>query len=260
MFSLVLALAPLAAAGRYTRPSFCAAHGFRQIWADEFNGVALNASNWDRRTMGNVDRMAAVEDDDIYLENGTLVLRSQRRAANGYNFTSGAVHTRGKHSWAGRTRVCVRARLPAGGSGKGQGIQPAHWMMPQSDACWPSNGEIDIMEMFNGDGKIFGTYIWKRHGCNRPDSADGKSVEVGPDFDQLFHEYAVEYDGLGRITFAFDGEAFNVVTDAAFFNVPYYMILDTSIGSARAGPPNATTQFPAYHYIDWVRVAKLAPE
>lgn len=119
--------------------------------------------------------------------------------------------------------------------------------------------EIDIMEMFNGDGQVFGTYIWKRHGCNRPDSADGKSTTVGPDFDKVWHEYGVEYDGLGRITFAFDGVPFNVVTDAAFFDVPMYMILDTSIGSARAGPPNASTVFPTYHHVDWVRVAKLAP-
>jgi beta-glucanase (GH16 family) len=264
--SLLLLLLTSSAAPRTAAPghqraptSFCAAHGFRQVWSDEFNGAGLNSSNWEKRTMGKVDRMAAVEDDDIYLENGSLVLRSQRRAVSGYNFTSGALHTRGKHSWKGRTRVCVRARLPAGGLGRAQGIQPAHWMMPETAACWPSNGEIDIMEMFNGNGQAFGTYIWKRHGCNQPDSADGKPTEVIPDFDRVFHEYAVEYDGVGRVTFAFDGVPFNVVTHAAFFDVPYYMILDTSIGSKRAGAPNASTVFPAYHYIDWVRVAKLAP-
>ena len=149
---LLLLLTPSAAppAGHQrARTSFCAARGFRQVWSDEFTGARLNSSNWEKRTMGKVDRMASVEDDDMYLENGNLVLRSQRRAVGGYNFTSGALHTRGKHSWKGRTRVCVRAKLPAGCLGMehgcAQGVQPAHWMMPETAACWPSNGEIDIM-------------------------------------------------------------------------------------------------------------------
>ena len=45
-----------------------------------------------------------------------------------------------------------------GGSDKSQGIWPAHWMMPDVDDCWPSKGEIDIMEMVNGDGVTHGTY------------------------------------------------------------------------------------------------------
>ena len=50
----------------------------------------------------------------------------------------------------------------------GQGIWPAHWMMPDNKACWPSNGEIDIMEMVNGDGITHATYHWRERetgGC-----------------------------------------------------------------------------------------------
>jgi hypothetical protein len=113
------------------------------------------------------------------------------------------------------------------------------------------------MEMFNGNGQVFGTYIWKRDGCAQPDSAQGKPTDAGTDWDAAWHEYAVEYDGVGRVTFVFDGVPYNVVTDAAFFDVHYYMILDTSIGSRRAGPPNGSTVFPTYHHIDSVHVAQL---
>ena len=112
--------------------------------------------------------------------------------------------------------------------------------------------------MFNGDSQVFGTYIWKTSGCNRPNSAVGKSIDVGSYWGTTWHEYAVEYDGKGRVTFVFDGQPFNVVTDATFFDVPYYMILDTSVGSARAGPPNRSTVFPTKHTIDYVRVSQLA--
>ena len=39
------------------------------------------------------------------------------------------------------------------GRADSQGVWPAHWMMPDTTACWPSAGEIDIMEMVNGDGQ-----------------------------------------------------------------------------------------------------------
>ena len=112
--------------------------------------------------------------------------------------------------------------------------------------------------MFNGDGQAFGTYIWKAHGCNKPDFADGKPVLTGSDFAAEWHEYAVEYDGKGFVAFVFDGKVFNNVSNASFFDVPYYAILDPSVGSARAGPPNGSTAFPFYHRIDYVHVAQPA--
>ena len=66
----------------------------------------------------------------------------------------------------------------------------------------------------------------------------------------------MEYDGKGHVRFVVDGTVYNDVTSAKFFDVPYYAILDTSVGSARAGPPNASTAFPTYHFIDYVRVAQ----
>ena len=133
-------------------------------------------------------------------------------------------------------------------------------MMPDNTACWPSNGELDIMEMFNGDGHIFGTYIWKNAGCNQPYSAIGQSTSAGSDWADTFHEYAIEYDGRGYVSFVFDGTVFNHVLNATYYDVSYYAIIDTSVGSARAGPPNATTVFPTYHHIDYVRVAQPEAE
>lgn len=240
---------------RQLPPSFCSGHGWQQVWADEFSGATLNASNWALRTKGNVDRQAAVDAEDIYLEDGALVLKTERRNSGGKKYTSGSVDTSGKRSWKGLTRVCFRAK-PNGQ----QGVQPAHWLMPDNDACWPTNGEIDVMKMFVNEvpTSAWGTYIWK-HGpaCTRPDHAVGKRVEIGPDFASEWHEYAVEYSP-SHISFAFDGKIYSNVTQylipkPEFFDVSYYAILDTSVGSNRAGPPNASTTFPTYHRIDYVR-------
>ena len=86
------------------RTSFCSAPGWQQVWSDEFSGITLNSSNWRVRRQGNVDRMAKVMEDDIYLEGGALVLRTQQREVDECNYTSGAVDTRYLHSWRGATR------------------------------------------------------------------------------------------------------------------------------------------------------------
>ena len=140
LLGLVLASTP-------SPPSFCDGDGWEAVWSDEFDGTELNASNWALRetvsgTRGrNVDRMAKVMSDDVMIRGGLLIIRTQhRRAVQGhtvYNYTSGAVHTRGLRSWRGPFRACVRAQLPGGPGGIAQGIQPAHWMMPDTDKCWP---------------------------------------------------------------------------------------------------------------------------
>ena len=43
-----------------------------------------------------------------------------------------------------------------------------------------------------------------------------------------------------------------------FFDLPYYMILNTAVGGPWPGEPTAKTKFPLYHYIDWVKIAQPA--
>ena len=108
-------------------------------------------------------RSAACTADNVYVENGTLVLRSQREQVQGLNYTTGAVNTRHKSTWTaapGAFRMCISAKLPGSGP-SGQGLWPAHWLMPNDDTCDPDEGEIDIMEMVDGTGTVYGTYHWQ---------------------------------------------------------------------------------------------------
>ena len=269
-------------------PSFCAASGWNQVWADEFSGPALDNSSWTVDLSAGDSRVRDSQGtaDNVYLEGGALVLRSQRVAnavAGGakFNYTSGAVQSKGLRSWQGRTRACVRAQLPGGkaadgrtaAAGVGQGIWPAHWMMPDNGACWPSNGEIDIMEMINGDGVHHSTYHWRRTdvgGCGDK-LANGTAAKhpshggtaADHTFATAWHEYGVEY-GTDGIAFALDGVVFERLTSstdgggtnpahqkAQFFDVPYYMILNTAVGGPWPGEPDASTVFPTYHHIDY---------
>ena len=226
--AVVSALCTVAAAAAPAK-SFCAQSGWKQTWSDEFSGAALNTTAWSIDLHGGDSKVRDSQGtaDNVYLEDGALVLRSQRKKAGKYNFTSGAVHSISGNWWkhAGGVRACVRAKLPGGETSggrksEGAGIWPAHWLMPQHGACWPSNGEIDIMEMINGDGQTHATYHWREReiggcgdkcangssapSCHHPSigsqHADRKDVEE-------WHEYAVEYS-KDHIHFALDGVVF----------------------------------------------------
>lgn len=249
--------------------SFCDDQGWSVVWRDEFSGTKLNDSSWTLDFKGNDSRVRDSQGTaaNVYVEDGALVLRSQREQINGYRFTSGAVQTQGLVSWRGLTRACVRAKLP-GAPGHGDGIWPAHWMMPDNNACWPSNGEIDIMEMVNGDGVLHGTYHWQPNGwcADKPERHPSISNQtlIGPDWASGWHEYAVEYSP-DHIHFVIDGRVYSNITAgsvahngdrAEFFDVPYYMILNTALGGPWPEPVDTETALPAYHRIDYVRVAQ----
>ena len=130
------------------------------------------------------------------------------------------------------------------------------------------------MEMVNGDGITHATYHWREReigGCgdecpNGTKCTHPSHGEGHPDRTDVseFHEYAVEY-AHDHIHFAFDGQVFETITAdtlsgngqrAEFFDVPYYMILNTAVGGPWPGEPTSTTKFPLYHTIDYVRVAQ----
>ena len=170
---LLLSLLLSAVCAGSAAQSFCDAQpGWRIDWQDEFDGESLNASSWSALDLDSYDigscRDAACLPENVQVSGGALHLRSERRQIKGYNFTTAAVRTKGKRSWAASPaswfRVCVSAILPGEGHGSGgaaQGIWPAHWMMPDTAGCWPDLGEMDILEMINGDGRAHATYHWE---------------------------------------------------------------------------------------------------
>jgi beta-glucanase (GH16 family) len=126
--------------------SFCSVSGWEQVFVDEFDTFADSVWTKDVRGPGDSrtrDAMALAE--NVWVADSALVIRSDA-AWNGsgwVNFTSGAVQSQHKRSFGGRTRVCVRAKLPGGGGGgRGYGIWPAHWLLPDDTTCWPCHGEV----------------------------------------------------------------------------------------------------------------------
>lgn len=226
---------------------------WKLIWSDEFDGKTVDKTKWnisDEAPVKN-NEVEYYSPNEVYVENGCLVLRSQKKEMGGRPYTSGLVDTKGKFfdKFIG---VAVRAKLPGG-----QGIWPAFWMMCQ-DGSWPP--EIDIMEMLgHNTHKIWFGHIFGRW----PDihRLGWDKTFKDKDFSADFHIYSVDWRP-NRITFYIDGQSVYSTNQ----NIPqkeFYIILNTAVGGRwegsheEPGYPDNTTKFPQYNLIDYVRVYKL---
>ena len=265
-----------------TPPSICrGVENWTVAFEDEFEGTALNLSNWTPRhnmTHGNAEKQLYVK-HGVSVENGTLVLTTRREpavssAGRHYNFTSGWVETRGKVFQRGG-RFEVSARLPpssAGRPGKWPTAWPAHWLMPEPstshppNVCWPVGGEIDIMEAYrpaaSGGEDVMMTFHWANV-CDHDlwKGQQGRFARPGADWSDAFHTYAVEWVPGERVEWYVDGVQKYAVRkgDPASLTVPsdpFYMILNTALEPwADAGLDRG---FPIQHVID--RVTWCTPE
>lgn len=219
---------------------------WRLVWSDEFDGQSLDSSKWraeDAALIKNSE-LQYYTPDDVYLENGNLVLRSQKRDMYGRHYSSGLVETKGKFSKE-YGRFETRAKLP-----KGKGIWPAHWMLPV-DKSWPP--EIDIMELLGHDPKtVYAHFHWSVYSKH---AYEGRRY-TGPDFSADFHVFAVEWEPT-EIRWYVDGDLV-MSRKGQVPHKPFYLILNTAVGGVWPGNPDATTQFPQYHLIDYVRVYEKA--
>jgi len=224
--------------------------GWNLVWSDDFKSSTLDTTKWTALNGGGFYTPATSEyyaPDDTYTQNG-LVLKSERRAYNKYNYTSGGVSSRDKFSLL-YGKIEWQARLA-----KGRGLWPAIWLMPQDGS---GRFEIDALEML-GDNphSLYMTNHWVDQGGN--DQQDMTTFS-GPDFGAAFHVFDVQWLP-GEIDWLIDGVVQKKVT-ANISNIPMYMYINTAVGANGTWPgaPDGSTIFPQYTTINYVHVYQLVP-
>lgn len=214
------------------------------VFADEFNGPALDESVWHTayrwgRTNNNEAQYYAP--DAFSFQDGFLRITAERRSMKDKFYTSGLISSHDRFVFT-YGLVEMRARLPAG-----QGLWPAFWMHLNDDN---RTGEIDVFELLGHQPDVlYMTLHWPdvfgRH-------QDESHIFRGPDFSRDFHVFAVDWQP-GLVIWYVDGVerariAHNVPAE------PMYLIANLAVGGTWPGWPDQSTPFPAYFDIDYIRV------
>jgi beta-glucanase (GH16 family) len=246
--------------------------GFRLVWSDEFDGEGVpDPANWSFET-GFVRNEEAqwYQPENASVRSGFLVIEGRRerkpnpsyRAGSGdwktnreqIEYTSSSLHSRGKQSFR-FGRMEMRGRFPAH-----QGLWPAWWTLG-NDGEWPWNGEVDILEFYNGAlhaNFVVGTDTrW----VGNWDAVATPLADLGAaDWDASFHVYRMEWSEQS-IAVSVDGRELNRMSLADLqnpdgqspFDDAAYMLLNLAMGGQAAGDPS-NVPFPVRYEVDYVRV------
>lgn len=232
------------------------------VWADEFDGVAVNRDHWVFETgatgWGNNELQNYTDGTNASVVNGKLIITARH---DGYgsgvgSYTSSRMITKGKKEFT-YGRMEIRAKLPGG-----KGIWPAIWMLGSNINAvgWPACGEIDIMEYVGKDPGVVHSSIHTQSFNHSIGTQKTKSYSL-PDAETAFHNYGVIWteksmkfyiDEPDNIFFTFNKEGVND-TGKWPFDKPCFFILNIAVGGNWGGEVDNAI-FPQTMEIDYVRV------
>lgn len=237
--------------------------GWVEDWTDDFD--TFDESKWNRAD-GHLQTDKAVvinvgDDEHVYIEDGSLVLRADIGDYGGYAAAAGMVDTAGKYSIS-YGRIEMRAKLP-----HGYGTFPALWMLA-NETLWAGNGEIDIMEISNegmddADAYLFGTRHWTTTGGIH--TSEGRTLynKNRVPFSEEYHTFALEWEN-DQMRWFLDGMLYASHNPKAnddkyaFGDDPHFLILDNWIQGEDDGTLTSGKDYPEeyLYYIDRITVSK----
>jgi beta-glucanase (GH16 family) len=240
------------------------------VWNEDFNGAAgtgVDTSKWNFDTggsgFGNQELQYYTSGtSNVAMDGQGHLVITARKGSGGHNdcwngtcqFTSGRIQTAGKFTQQ-YGHVEARIQVP-----NGSGLWPAFWMLGGGN--WPTDGEIDIMEVVGRDpNRLFGTL----HGPGYSGGASfGNSLVAGSPWYQAFHSYAVDWSP-NLIVWTVDGqEYFRATPDSLraakgnvnwVFEHPFFIILNLAVGGNFGQGNPASLPNESKMLIDYVHVS-----
>ncbi len=235
-------------------PDSTALPGWSLVWHDEFDGPSIDTTIWNYEVNGNGGgnnelQYYTHESRNAFIEDGALVIQALKENYLGKSYTSARFNSSGNRDWL-YGRVDVRALLP-----EGRGLWPAIWMLPTDWVYggWPYSGEIDIMELIGDRPNIvYGTVHWGT--TTEPHLRSGSSYTLPTGkFSQGYHLFSLEWTADSLKWFV-DNVQYYSISNGPPFDKRFHMVLNVAVGGDWPGSPDATTVFPQYMMIDYVRV------
>lgn len=240
------------------------------VWNEEFNGAAgtgVDTSKWTFDTggsgFGNQELQYYTSGtSNVAMDGKGHLVITARKGSEGHDdcwngtcqFTSGRIKTEGKFTQQ-YGHIEARIQVP-----KGSGLWPAFWML--GGANWPTDGEIDIMEVVGRDPKrLYGTL----HGPGYSGgNAYGGSLVASSAWHKAFHDYAVDWS-TDQIVWTVDGQEYFRASPASLTAVkgtmqwvyehPFFIILNLAIGGNFGLGDPASLPAESRMLIDYVHVS-----
>lgn len=259
---------------------------YELVWSDEFNGTGIvNANHWSfENGFIRNEEFQWYQSANARQQNGTLIIEGRKensintrvnpdyvegatdwkKSRRYINYTSASIKTAGKKSWLyGRFEIRAKVNNLAG-------TWPAIWTLG-NNCEWPSNGEVDIME--NYEGSILANFAW---GTNTKWNAKWNTVKLNtrtnflskdPDWLTKFHIWTLDWD-FNKMTIYVDGILLNEINLSTTINgtsncsgqnpfrQEHYLLLNLALGGQNGGSV-ANLEFPTTYIVDYVRVYQL---
>jgi beta-glucanase (GH16 family) len=245
---------------------------YELVWSDEFNEDGRpDPNNWayENGFIRN-EELQWYQPDNARYENGLLIIEGRRERKMNPNYrpgsdnwkenreyaeyTSASLTTRRLHSWM-YGRFEMRGRIDTR-----PGLWPAFWTLGVQ-GWWPSCGEIDIMEYYQG--MLLANAAWGTEKRWVPKWDDVKKPITDfndPDWSSKFHIWRMDWDE-DNIKLYVDDMLMNAVDLKETFNPdgknpfrqPHFIIVNLAIGGTVGGDPS-NTEFPAKFEVDYIRV------
>ncbi|MFK8102588.1 MAG: family 16 glycosylhydrolase [Saprospiraceae bacterium] len=226
------------------------------IWQDEFNSSQDLSEFWTFETGNNGwgnNELQFYLKENTYLQENHLVIEARKENHGGSLYTSSRMISKDKFDFQ-YGRVDIRAVLPYG-----QGIWPALWMLGDNifTAGWPQCGEIDIMEVVGHQpNTLHGTAHWSNQGGSHSYVGGSTTLATGSFSDQ-FHVFSIIWRE-DKIEWLLDDQPYYelAITANEFseFHNNFFLIFNVAIGGNWPGNPDASTVFPQYLLVDYIRV------
>ena len=243
------------------------------VWSDEFNKDGPpDSANWNyEKGFVRNEELQWYQPENARCEKGYLIIegRREQKANPNYeagsknwrrnrptiDYTSSCLITAGKNTWQ-YGRFEMRARIDIR-----PGIWPAWWTLGVSKD-WPANGEIDIMEYYNGKLLANIACLGKDSKTEWFSNTFSTDSLGGDAWASQFHIWRMDWtedfialyaDGILLNTVMLDSLVNKDGTGFNPFRQRHYMLLNLAVGGQNGGDPRHTT-FPSRFEVDYVRV------